>query len=165
MLLVSIITSREEWWAYSSLETFHYRGYCSQRVIYTVPEAVGRTSALSTMYRVLIAVVSAIVVSVAQPVRLHTDVCFFTLEMVCGTSRVASAAIVCLVWCYVVFTVVHSIADLNSQKIISWSSSKIKKDLNRLVIHLATQFIVSSDVNWGDGIKENIERQCKWNKS
>lgn len=62
-----------------------------------LPEAVGGTSALSTVYRVLVAVVSAIVVSVAQPVRLHTDVRLFTLEVVCGTSGVASAAIVRLV--------------------------------------------------------------------
>lgn len=45
-------------------------------------EAVLGASSLGAMNRILIAIVTAIVIAVAQPVRLHADVCLFAFEMI-----------------------------------------------------------------------------------
>lgn len=76
------------------------------------PEAVLRASPLRTVQRILIAVVAAIVVTVAQPVRLDADIRLLALEMIGRAGRVARASLVRLVARYVVLAVVHPVADL-----------------------------------------------------
>lgn len=64
------------------------------------------------MQRVLIAVVTAVVVSITQPVWFYTDVCLFALEMVHRAGCVAWTAIMSLIRSHVVFTIVDAITDL-----------------------------------------------------
>lgn len=75
-------------------------------------EAVLRTGPLSTMNRILIAVVAAIVVAVAEPVGLHADVRLLALEMIQRARSIARAPLVCLVRSNVVFAVINAVAHL-----------------------------------------------------
>lgn len=81
------------------------------------PEAVGRARALRTMYRVLVAVVAAIVVAVAQPVRFHAYVRPLALEMVGRARHVLRAPVVRLVRRGVVLAVVHAVAHLRQNTV------------------------------------------------
>ena len=77
------------------------------------PETVGRAGAGAIVQRVLIAVVATIVVTVAEPVGLHTNGGVLALEVILGTGHVAGAA-QChrLVAGRVVLAVVHAVANL-----------------------------------------------------
>lgn len=75
-------------------------------------EAVLGASSLGAMNRILIAIVTAIVIAVAEPVRLHADVCFFALEMIQRTCSVARTALVCLIGSEVVLAIVDAVAHL-----------------------------------------------------
>lgn len=76
------------------------------------PEAIGRARALRTVHRVLVAVVAAIVVAVAQPVRLHAYVGLQALEMIRRARDVLRAPVVRLVRRRVVLAIVHAVAHL-----------------------------------------------------
>lgn len=45
-------------------------------------EAILRTGPLRAMNRILITIVAAIVITVAEPVGLYTDVCLLALQMI-----------------------------------------------------------------------------------
>lgn len=64
------------------------------------------------MKRVLVAVITAIVVAIAEPVRLDADVGLFALEMIGWTSGIHGTALVSLITSDVVLTVVHTVTDL-----------------------------------------------------
>lgn len=82
-------------------------------------EAVGRTRSLSTMYWVLVTVVTTIVIAITQPIRFHAYVCFFTLQMIRRTRNVLWAPIVCFVRSCVVFTIVHTVTHLKIIKFVN----------------------------------------------
>lgn len=76
------------------------------------PETIGRARPLRTMDRVLVAVVAAIVVAVAQPIRFHAYVRLFALQMVRRTRYVLRAPVVRFVRSRIVFAIVHAVAHL-----------------------------------------------------
>lgn len=75
-------------------------------------ETVLRARPLRTMQRIFVTVIAAIVVAVAQPVRLDADICFFAFQMVRRTRRVLRTAFVRLVRSAIVFAIVHTVAHL-----------------------------------------------------
>lgn len=81
------------------------------------PEAVGRARALRTVHRVLVAVVAAVVVAVAQPIRFHAYVCPLALEMVGRARHVLRAPVVCFVRRSVVLAVVDAVAHLHNTSV------------------------------------------------
>ena len=76
------------------------------------PEAVWRTSSLSAMNRILVAVVAAIVIAVAEPVGLDTDVRLLALEMIQWTRGVARTALMRFVGGDVILAVINTVAHL-----------------------------------------------------
>lgn len=80
-------------------------------------DTILRTSSFSAMNRIFVGIVTAIIVAVAQPIRLHANVGLFAFQMVRGTSRVTGASLVSFVRCNVVFAVIYPIADLKDVKI------------------------------------------------
>lgn len=81
------------------------------------PEAVGRARPLRTVHRVLVAVVAAIVVAVAQPIRFHANVRLLALQMVRRARNVLRAPVVRFVRSRVVFAIVHAVAHLTVHNI------------------------------------------------
>lgn len=75
-------------------------------------EAVLRASSLSAMNRILVAVVTAIVVAVAEPVGLHADIRFLALEMIQWTRGVARTALMRLVRRDVILAIIDAVAHL-----------------------------------------------------
>lgn len=75
-------------------------------------EAVLRTGPLSTMNWILIAIVAAIVVAVAEPIRFHADVRLLALEMVQRARSIARAPLMRLVRSDVVLAVINAVAHL-----------------------------------------------------
>jgi hypothetical protein len=69
-------------------------GYAS---VVRAPEAVGWTRSLRTVHRILVTIVPAVVVAVAQPIRFHAYVRLFTLQMVRRTCDVFRTPVVSLV--------------------------------------------------------------------
>lgn len=80
-------------------------------VIWT-PETVLRTRPLSTMQLVFVGIVATVIVSVAQPVRLHANVGLLALEVIRRTGGVGRTSLVRLIGGSLVLAVIHSIADL-----------------------------------------------------
>lgn len=79
------------------------------------PETVCRARPLGTVHRVLVTVVAAVVVAVAQPIRFHANVRLLALQMVRRARDVLRAPVVGLVRSRVVFAVVHAVAHLAKQ--------------------------------------------------
>lgn len=75
-------------------------------------EAVLRTGPLSAMNRIFIAIVAAIVVAVAEPVGLYTDVRLLTFEMIQRARSIARASLVRLVRSNIVLAVINAVAHL-----------------------------------------------------
>lgn len=75
-------------------------------------EAVLRAGSLGAVQWILVAVVAAVVVAVAEPVGLDADVGLLALEVVGRASRVHRASLVGLVRGDVVLAVVDAVADL-----------------------------------------------------
>lgn len=75
-------------------------------------EAILGTSSLGAMNRILITIVTAIIITIAKPVRLHANVCLFAFEMVQWACSVARAALVCLIGSEVILTIVDAVAHL-----------------------------------------------------
>lgn len=78
------------------------------------PETVRRARTLRTVHRVLVAVVAAIVVAVAQPIRFHAYVRLLALQMVRRARYVLRTPVVRLVRSRVVFAIVHAVAHLKN---------------------------------------------------
>lgn len=75
-------------------------------------EAVLGTSSLGAMNRILVAIVTAIVVAVAEPVRLHADVRLLAFEMIQRARSVAWTTLVRLIGSDIVLAVVDAVAHL-----------------------------------------------------
>lgn len=75
-------------------------------------KAILGTSPLGAVQGILVAVVAAVVVSVAQPIGLDANIRLLALEVIGGTGRVPRAAFVGLVTGDVVLAIVDAIADL-----------------------------------------------------
>lgn len=75
-------------------------------------ETVLWTRTLSTVQHIFVRVITTIIVSIAQPVRLHTNVGFLTLQMVLWACRILRTHFMCLIRGVRVLAVVHSIANL-----------------------------------------------------
>jgi len=76
------------------------------------PEAVGWAGSLRAMYRVLVTVVTAIIVTVAQPVRFNAYVCLLTLQMVSWARYVFRTPVVGFIRSRIVLAVIHAVAHL-----------------------------------------------------
>lgn len=75
------------------------------------PEAILRTSSLGAMHRILVAVISAIIVTVAEPIGFHADASLLAFQMIGRTGCVHGTSFVGLVRSDVVLAVVHAVAD------------------------------------------------------
>lgn len=75
-------------------------------------ETILRACPLGAMHRILIAIVAAVVVTVAEPVGFHADVRLLALEVIRGTRGVAGATLVSLVRGDIVLAVVDAVAHL-----------------------------------------------------
>lgn len=75
------------------------------------PEAVLRTSFLGAVQRILIAIIPAIVITIAKPVGFHADVGLVAFQMIRGTCGVHGTAFVGLVGGDIVPAVVDTITD------------------------------------------------------
>lgn len=75
-------------------------------------EAIRWTSPLSAMQRILIRIIPTIIITIAQPIGLHTNISLLALQMLRWTRSVLRTPFVRFIRCDVVFAVVHSITDL-----------------------------------------------------
>lgn len=75
-------------------------------------EAVGRTSSLRAVEWILVRVVTAVIVSITQPVRFDADVCLLALQVVSGTCCVRRTALLRLVAGHIILAVVDAVTDL-----------------------------------------------------
>jgi len=75
-------------------------------------ETVLRTGPLSAMNRILVAIVAAIIVAIAEPIGFHADVRLFALEMIYRACSIARTSLMCLVGSNVVFAVINAVAYL-----------------------------------------------------
>lgn len=76
------------------------------------PEAVWRAGSLRAEERDLVRVVATVIVAVAEPVGLHTDVSGLALEVVSRARAIVRTVGVALVRGLVVLTVVHAVTEL-----------------------------------------------------
>jgi len=76
------------------------------------PETVRRAGPLGTMHRILVTIVTAVVVTVAQPVWFHAYVRFLALQMVGRTRYILRTPVVGFIRSRVIFAVVNTIAYL-----------------------------------------------------
>lgn len=87
-------------------------------VVVRAAETVAGTRSLRTSRVVLIGIVTAVIVSIAQPKRFDANVGRITFEMTCRTGSVASATFTGLVRRVGVFTIVDSVTNL--KQTICW---------------------------------------------
>ncbi len=93
-------------------------------VVVGAAEAVAGTRSLRAGRVVLVRIVAAVVVAIAQPKRLHANVGRVALEMVRRASRVPSATIAGLVRRVGVLAVINSVANLKKQIQIQFNKTK-----------------------------------------
>lgn len=75
-------------------------------------EAILRTSPLRTMNWILVTIVAAIIIAIAEPVGLHTDVRLLAFQMIQRACSVSRASFMRLIGCDVVFTIINTVAHL-----------------------------------------------------
>jgi len=75
-------------------------------------EAVLGTGSLGTVNWILVAVVAAIIVTVAKPVRFHADIRLLAFKMIQWTRSVTGTTLVRLVGRNIVFAIVDTVAHL-----------------------------------------------------
>lgn len=92
------------------------------------------------MNGVFVRVVSAIVVTVAEPIGFNADVGLLAFEVVGWAGGVGWAALVGLVGCAVVLTIIHSITDLSLRYATSVLAGELTISTRRV---LAIDFVGS----------------------
>jgi len=75
-------------------------------------EAVLRTSSLSAMNRILVAVVTAIIIAITKPVGFHTDIRLLALEMIQWTCGIAGTALMRFIGGDVILAIINTVAHL-----------------------------------------------------
>lgn len=85
------------------------------------PETVLRTRSLATMQGILIRIIAAIIITIAQPIRFHANVRILAFQMTSRTRSILRAHFVRLIGRCIVLAVVHTVADLRL-----WNASAIQ---------------------------------------
>lgn len=75
-------------------------------------EAVGGARSLSTVQWILVAVIAAIVVTVAKPIWFYANIRRLALQVVGRTRHVTWTTAVSFIRCYIILAVVHAITHL-----------------------------------------------------
>lgn len=75
-------------------------------------EAILRTGGFGTVNRILVGIISAVVVAIAEPIRFNADVCLLAFQVTRGARRVPWTPFVRFIRCRVVFTIIYSVTYL-----------------------------------------------------
>lgn len=96
------------------------------------PETVLRTRSLRTMQYILVRIVTAVIVTVAQPIRFDADVGLLALQMVIGTRRILWTHFMRFVGRRIVLAVVDPVADLCLRNATSVLARELSVDARRI---------------------------------